>query len=43
MDVEGEVKKVDQKIKSCSQQDVEISVEKVWYLAVINFFHILYK
>ena len=30
IDVEGEVKSVDQKVQSCSQEDVEISVDKVY-------------
>ncbi|XP_031564101.1 aspartate--tRNA ligase, cytoplasmic-like [Actinia tenebrosa] len=34
VDVEGEVKKVDQQIKSCSQQDVEISVEKLFVVSL---------
>ena len=30
IDVEGEVKSVNQKVQSCSQEDVEISVDKVY-------------
>lgn len=30
MDVEAMVRKVDQKIESCSQQDVELHIERVW-------------
>jgi len=34
VDVEGEVKKVGEKIKSCSQQDVEISVSKLFVVSM---------
>ncbi|XP_013411891.1 aspartate--tRNA ligase, cytoplasmic-like [Lingula anatina] len=33
IDVEGYVRKVDQKIESCSQQDVELHVEQVWVVS----------
>ena len=30
VDIEGTIQKVEQKIQSCSQSDVEIVVTKVW-------------
>ncbi|CAH3145500.1 unnamed protein product [Porites lobata] len=34
IDVEGEVKSVDQKVQSCSQEDVEISVDKIFVVSL---------
>ena len=37
MDVEGEVKVADQKIVSCTQQDVEIAVAKVCSCVLLRY------
>ena len=40
VDVEGEIKAAAQKVQSCSQEDVEILVEKVMYCnVVVGFFY----